>query len=37
MLVLIWSRYLPAYSLVARAHGYAVDNGTLIPGEAQIL
>lgn len=29
--------YLPAYSLVARAHGYAVDNGTLIPGEAQIL
>ncbi|KUJ14177.1 Isochorismatase hydrolase [Mollisia scopiformis] len=29
--------YLPQYSLVARAHGYAVDNGTLIPGEAQIL
>ncbi|KAE8443734.1 hypothetical protein EG329_001414 [Mollisiaceae sp. DMI_Dod_QoI] len=29
--------YLPQYSLVARAHGYAIDNGTLIPGEAQIL
>lgn len=29
--------YLPQYSLVARAHGYAVDNGTLIPGEAQLL
>lgn len=30
-------QYLVPYSLVARAHGYAVDNGTLIPGEAQIL
>lgn len=29
--------YLPAYSLVARAHGDAVLNGTLIPGEQQIL
>jgi len=30
-------QYLVPYSLVARAHGYAVDNGTLAPGEAQIL
>lgn len=29
--------YLPQYSLVARAHGDAILNGTLIPGEAQIL
>ncbi|KAH6672154.1 Isochorismatase-like protein [Halenospora varia] len=29
--------YLVDYSLVARNHGYAVDNGTIIPGEAQIL
>ena len=28
--------YLPQYSLVARAHGAAVDNGTLIPGELGI-
>lgn len=30
-------QYLVPYSLVARAHGYAIENGTLIPGEAQIL
>lgn len=30
-------RYLPDYSLVARAHGDAVLNGTVIPGEAEIL
>ena len=30
-------RYFPAYGLVARAHGAAVENGTLIPGEADIL
>jgi len=30
-------QYLVPYSLVARSHGYAIDNGTLIPGEAQIL
>ncbi|KIM95527.1 hypothetical protein OIDMADRAFT_20997 [Oidiodendron maius Zn] len=30
-------QYLVPYSLVARDHGYAVDNGTLAPGEAQIL
>ncbi|KFX91309.1 hypothetical protein V490_05977 [Pseudogymnoascus sp. VKM F-3557] len=29
--------YLPDYSLVARAHGDAVLNGTVIPGEAEIL
>ncbi|KAG9234029.1 Isochorismatase-like protein [Amylocarpus encephaloides] len=29
--------YLVPYSLIARSHGYAVDNGTLAPGEAQIL
>ncbi|EHL01854.1 Isochorismatase-like hydrolase [Glarea lozoyensis ATCC 20868] len=30
-------KYLVPYSLVARAHGDAIDNGTIIPGEAQIL
>jgi len=30
-------QYLVPYSLVARSHGYAIENGTLIPGEAQIL
>ncbi|KAH8821923.1 Isochorismatase-like protein [Xylogone sp. PMI_703] len=30
-------QYLVPYSLLARNHGYAVDNGTLAPGEAQIL
>ena len=29
--------YLPQYGLVAEAHGYAVNNGTIQPGEAQIL
>ncbi|KAH8590089.1 Isochorismatase-like protein [Bisporella sp. PMI_857] len=29
--------YLQPYSLVARSHGLAIENGTLIPGEAQIL
>ncbi|KAI9050559.1 hypothetical protein LZ554_005720 [Drepanopeziza brunnea f. sp. 'monogermtubi'] len=29
--------YLPAYSLVARAHGYAIENGTLLEGEEQLL
>jgi len=29
--------YLVPYSLVARAHGDAILNGTLIPGEASIL
>ncbi|TVY82850.1 putative hydrolase [Lachnellula suecica] len=29
--------YLVPYSLVARDHGYAIDNGTLVPGEAQAL
>jgi hypothetical protein len=31
------NRYLVPYSLVARDHGYAIDNGTIVPGEAQIL
>ncbi|EMR84188.1 hypothetical protein ACHAQE_001084 [Botrytis cinerea] len=30
-------KYLVPYSLVARAHGYAIGNGTIQPGEAQIL
>ncbi|RFU25079.1 hypothetical protein B7463_g11260, partial [Scytalidium lignicola] len=30
-------QYLVPYSLVARNHVYAIENGTLIPGEAQIL
>ncbi|KAI6714079.1 hypothetical protein PZA11_006970 [Diplocarpon coronariae] len=29
--------YLPAYSLVARAHGSAIENGTLIPGQQGLL
>ncbi|TVY18464.1 putative hydrolase YcaC [Lachnellula arida] len=29
--------FLVPYSLVARDHGYAIDNGTLVPGEAKIL
>jgi hypothetical protein len=29
--------YLPEYSLVARAHGYAVENGTVVPGEKSVL
>ncbi|KAK0621470.1 Isochorismatase-like protein [Bombardia bombarda] len=27
-------RFLPAYGMVARAHRAAIDNGTVIPGEA---
>ncbi|KAH8800448.1 Isochorismatase-like protein [Xylogone sp. PMI_703] len=30
-------KYLVPYSLVARNHGYAIENGTLVPGEVQIL
>ncbi|TVY28763.1 putative hydrolase [Lachnellula hyalina] len=29
--------FLVPYSLVARDHGYAIDNGTIVPGEAKIL
>ncbi|KAH8811024.1 Isochorismatase-like protein [Xylogone sp. PMI_703] len=29
--------YLVPYSLVARNHGYAIENGTFVPGESQIL
>lgn len=30
-------KYYPAYAYVARAHGHAVRNGTIIPGQAQLL
>lgn len=30
-------RYLPDYSLLARAHGDAILNGTLISGEEEIV
>ncbi len=30
-------RYLPAYGNVARAHGSAIENGTLVPGEQDVL
>lgn len=30
-------RYLPDYSLIARAHGDAILNGTLVPGEEEIV
>ncbi|KAH8805066.1 Isochorismatase-like protein [Xylogone sp. PMI_703] len=30
-------QYLVPYSLLARNHGYAIENGTLVPGEQQIL
>jgi hypothetical protein len=29
-------KYLPAYGMVARAHKAAIENGTIIPGEASI-
>ncbi|KAK4239851.1 Isochorismatase-like protein [Achaetomium macrosporum] len=29
-------RYLPAYGMVARAHRAAIENGTVIPGEADL-
>ncbi|ERF70372.1 hypothetical protein EPUS_05191 [Endocarpon pusillum Z07020] len=30
-------QYLPAYGVTARAHGGAVENGTLVPGEAELI
>ncbi|KAF7506707.1 hypothetical protein GJ744_011536 [Endocarpon pusillum] len=30
-------QYLPAYGVTARAHGGAVENGTLIPGELELI
>ncbi|KAL3419988.1 hypothetical protein PVAG01_08487 [Phlyctema vagabunda] len=30
-------QYLPDYSIVARAHGNAIENGTLVPGEEPLL
>ena len=36
--VLPWlAQYYPAYGLIAEAHGGAVLNGTIIPGEAMLL
>ncbi|KAI9760118.1 MAG: hypothetical protein M4579_001838 [Chaenotheca gracillima] len=32
-----FDEYLPSYGYLARAHGGAVENGTLIPGEAALL
>ncbi|KAI5841720.1 Isochorismatase-like protein [Tricharina praecox] len=32
-----FDQYLPAYGYLARGHGYATQNGTLIPGEAELL
>lgn len=32
-----WCRYLPAYGFVVKAHGGAVENGTLIDGEAALI
>lgn len=29
-------KYLPAYGMVARAHKAAIENGTIIPGEASL-
>lgn len=30
-------RYLPAYGMIARGHASAALNGTLIPGEAELV
>jgi len=36
--VLPWlDTYFPAYGYVARGHAAAVDNGTIIPGEAGLI
>jgi hypothetical protein len=36
--VLPWlNQYYPVYGFLARAHGAAIENGTMIPGEASIL
>ncbi|MCJ1283210.1 hypothetical protein MMC26_002538 [Xylographa opegraphella] len=36
--VLPWlDQYFPVYGFVARGHGTAVENGTLVPGEEQLL
>jgi hypothetical protein len=36
--VLPWlQKYYPAYGMIAQAHGVAVENGTLIPGESVLL
>jgi hypothetical protein len=36
--VLPWlAKYYPAYGIIAEAHGGAVENGTIIPGEAVLL
>jgi len=36
--VLPWlDQYVSEYSITARSHGYAVLNGTIAPGELQIL
>ncbi|MCJ1404181.1 hypothetical protein MMC11_007406 [Xylographa trunciseda] len=36
--VLPWlDQYFPVYGFVARGHGAAIENGTLIPGEQQLL
>lgn len=32
-----FDKYYPAYGYVARGHGHAILNGTIIPGEAPLL
>lgn len=34
---LVSLRYQSEYSITARSHGFAVNNGTLVPGEQEIL
>jgi hypothetical protein len=29
-----FDKYLPEYGALARGHGYAVQNGTILPGQA---
>ena len=36
--VIPWlAKYFPAYGLIAQAHGVAIVNGTVVPGEAVLL
>lgn len=30
-------KYLPGYGYLARGHGFAIENGTLVPGEAGLI
>lgn len=36
--VLPWfDQYMPVYGMLARGHAAAVENGTLAPGEAELI